>query len=144
MSALKSLVFAPLPKLSGADPVQHRRNKLIERLRQQISLANDPAFALTRQKWVSDGNGGKNLLEQRKRVRPWWRMDGSGNVVLTVRYGARPIEFDKGKAAIAVGKKDKLVSTIETVISAVEAGELDAAIGHMSKTAVQLKSKKAA
>jgi hypothetical protein len=54
--------------------VQHRRNKLIERLRQQIALANDPMFPLTRQKWVSDGNGGKSLQEQRKRVRPWWRV----------------------------------------------------------------------
>jgi hypothetical protein len=63
--------------------------------------------------------------------------------MLTVRYGARPIEFEKGKAAIAVGKKDKLVPTIETVIAAVEAGELDTAIGHMSKTAVQLRNKKA-
>jgi hypothetical protein len=35
----------------------------------------------------------------------------AGNVMLTVRYGARPIEFEKGKAAIAVGKKDKLVPT---------------------------------
>ena len=33
----------------------------------------------------------------------------AGNVVLTVRYSVRPIEFEKGKAAIAVGKRDKLV-----------------------------------
>jgi hypothetical protein len=79
-----------------------------------------------------------------KKVIPWWRTDATGNVVLTVRYGAKPIEFEKGKAAIAVGKKDKLIPTIETVIAAVEAGELDAVLGQMSKTAVQLKSKKAA
>ena len=64
--------------------------------------------------------------------------------MLTVRYGAKPIEFEKGKAAIAVGKKDKLIQTIETVIAAVEGGELDSTLGHMSKTAVQLKGKKAA
>ena len=68
----------------------------------------------------------------------------AGNVVLTVRYGVRPIEFEKGKAAIAVGKRDKLVPTLETVFTAVEAGELDATIGHMSKTAVQLMNRKAA
>jgi hypothetical protein len=61
-------------------------------------------------------------------------------VVLTVRYGAKPIEFEKGKAAIAVGKKDRLVQTIETVVAAVEAGELDAVLAQMSKSAVMTKS----
>ena len=37
--------------------------------------------------------------------------------------------------AIAVGKNDKLIPTIETVIAAVEAGELDAVLAQMSKTA---------
>ena len=78
-----------------------------------------------------------------KKVRPWWRGDAAGNVVLTVRYGAKPIEFEKGKAAIAVGKKDKLIPTIETVIAAVEAGELDAVLGQMAKTAVLTKKKAA-
>ena len=143
-NTLKSLTFAPLPKLSAADPVVQRRNKLITRLQQQIALAQDPSYQLTRQKWVKGENGVKALRELPKKVRPWWRTDGAGNVVLTVRYGAKPIEFEKGKAAIAVGKKDKLIQTIETVIAAVEAGELDSTLGHMSKIAVQLKGKKAA
>jgi len=143
-NTLKSLTFAPLPKLSAADPVVQRRNKLITRLQQQIALAQDPSYQLTRQKWVKGENGVKELRELPKKVRPWWRTDGAGNVVLTVRYGAKPIEFEKGKAAIAVGKKDKLIPTIETVIAAVEAGELDGALGFMSKSAVQLKGKKAA
>ena len=50
-------------------------------------------------------------------------MTVAGAVVLTVRYGAKPIEFERGKTAIAVGKKDKLIPTIKTVIAAVEAGE---------------------
>lgn len=142
MAVLKSLSFAPLPKLSSTDPVVHRRNKLITRLNQQIALAQDPNFAPTRHKWV-DGEHGKELRETKKRVRPWWRVaDASGNVVLSIRYGAKPIEFEKGKAAILVGKKEKLIATIETVIAAVEAGELDAAIGAMAKTAVQIPRKK--
>ena len=65
-------------------------------------------------------------------------------LVLTVRYGAKPIEFAPGKAAIAVGKKEKLISTLETVIAAVEAGELDAVLAMMSKSAVMTKGKRAA
>jgi hypothetical protein len=144
MTQLKSLTFAALPRLSAADPVIHRRNKLIVRLQQQVQLAQDPNFTLTRQKWITDETGVKQLRELRKKVRAWWRIDPTGAVVLTVRYGSKPIEFAPGKAAIAVGKKEKLISTLETVIAAVEAGELDAVLGQMSKTAVMTKGKRAA
>lgn len=144
MTQLKSLTFAPLPKLTAADPIMHRRNKLVLRLQQQIALFNDPNFTLTRSKWVSDEHGVKQLRELRKKVRPWWRTDVTGNVVLKVLYGARAIEFEKGKAAVAVGKKDRLVPTIETLVAAIEAGELDAVLASMSKTAVLGKGKRAA
>ena len=104
----------------------------------------DPNFTLSRQKWIVDENGVKQLRELRKRVRAWWRTDPTGAVVLTVRYGAKPIEFERGKAAIAVGKKEKLIPTIETVIAAVEASELDSVLAQMSKTAVMTKGKRAA
>jgi hypothetical protein len=54
------------------------------------------------------------------RVRAWSRTDATGAVVLTVHYGAKPIEFERGKAAIAVGKKNKLIPMIETIIAAVD------------------------
>ena len=114
------------------------------RLQQQLELVKDPQFTLTRQKWIADENGVKQFRELRKKVRAWWRTDPTGAVVLTVRYGARVIEFAPGKAAIAVGKKDRLVQTIETVIAAVEAGELDAVLATMSKSAVVTKGKRAA
>jgi hypothetical protein len=145
MTQLKSLTFAALPRLSAADPVIHRRNKLIVRLQQQIALAQDPQFTLTRQKWIADEAGVKQLRELKKRVRAWWRTDPTGAVVLIVRYGAKPIEFAPGNAAIAVGKKEKLIPTIETVIAGVEAGELDTVLGQMSKSSSQfVKGKRAA
>ncbi len=144
MTQLKSLTFTPLPRLTANDPVIQRRNKLIVRLQQQINLFNDPNFTLTRQKWIADEQGIKQLHELKKRVRAWWRTDATGAVVFKVLYGSRAIEFAPGKAAIAVGKKEKLIPTIETVIAAVEAGELDAVLGQMSKSAVMTKGKKAA
>jgi hypothetical protein len=144
MTQLKSLTFAALPKLTAADPVVQRRNKLIVRLQQQIALVQDPQFTLTRQKWVTDEAGVKQLKEIRKRVKTWWRTDTAGAVVLTVRYGARHIEFSPGKGAIAVGKKEKLIPTIETIIAGVEAGELDGILATMSKSAVMTKGKRAA
>ena len=143
MNALKGLVFAPLPKTTGSDPTIQRRQKLIERLNYQIQLANDPSFRIPRQKWVS-GENGKELRDMPKKVTPWWRMTSNGEIVLVVRYGAHAIELEKGKAAIAVGPKEKLVPTIEAVIEAVREGSLDAILAQMSKTAVQTKGKKAA
>ena len=143
MTQLKSLTFAPLPRLSAADPVINRRNKLIVRLQQQIALAQDPNFSLTRQKWIADETGVKQLRSLPKKIRPWWRTDATGAVVLTVRYGAKPIEFEKGNAAIAVGKVEKLKPVLETVIAAVRAGELDGVLAQMSKTAVLTKGKRA-
>src|ERR1019366_4504913 len=145
-SLIKSLTLTALPKLSAADPIIQRRNKLIVRLQQQIALVQDPNFTLTRQKWIADEQGVKQLRELRKKVRPWWRTDPTGAVVLTVRYGARVIEFAPGKAAIAVGKKEKLIPTIETVIAAVEAGEFDEMIStQMKKSSAQfVKGKRAA
>jgi hypothetical protein len=144
MTQLKSLTFAALPRLTAADPVVQRRIKLITRLQQQIALVQDPNFTLTRQKWITDESGVKQLRELRKKVRAWWRTDPTGAVVLIVRYGAKPIEFAPNKAAIAVGKKEKLIPTIETVIAAVEAGELDSVLATMSKSAVMTKGKRAA
>jgi hypothetical protein len=44
MTQLKSLTFAPLPRLTAADPVILRRNKLIVRLQEQIALAPCPPY----------------------------------------------------------------------------------------------------
>jgi len=60
---------------------------------------------------------------------------------LTVRYGAKLIEFEKGKAAIAVGDKTNLVTVIDAVIAAVNGGELDAAIAGTQKVGQRPRSK---
>lgn len=144
MTQLKSLTFAPLPKLSTADPILHRRSKMIVRLQQQIALCNDPNFTITRSKWIADEHGVKQLRELRKKVRPWWRTTPSGDIVLKVVYGARAIEFERGKAGVVVGKKEKLIPTLEALIAAVEASELDGILAQMSKAAVLPKGKRAA
>jgi hypothetical protein len=40
-------------------------------------------------------------------------------------YSTKPIEFEKGKAGIAVASKDKLPALIDALIGAAKAGELD-------------------
>ncbi|MEX0451425.1 hypothetical protein V6X62_06320 [Spiribacter sp. 218] len=52
-------------------------------------------------------------------------MQTDGKVLLTVRYGARAIEFQKGKDAIEVENVEALPAMLQTVRHAVADGELD-------------------
>ena len=72
-------------------------------------------------------------MQLQKRVRPWWQQDVLGTVGLTVRYGAKAIEFEKGKTAIVVPSKDQLVATLDAVIEGVKAGELDEHLAQQAK-----------
>ena len=42
-----------------------------------------------------------------------------------IRAGHKPVEFEKGKSAIAVPSLEKLPSVIDTLIDAIRNGELD-------------------
>jgi hypothetical protein len=143
MKMLKTLTFGALTK-AAHDPVLIRRAKLIQRLEQQKALAQDPAHVRTVAKWVRNEQGGKELVQVHKRVRPWWREDVLGAVALTVRYGSKPIEFEKGKSVIVVPSKDQLAATIDTVVAAVRAGELDEHLAAQAKARGVPKSKRVA
>lgn len=102
-----------------------------------------PTHTRLTQRWVKQGDE-RAPVEKRQRVKPWWQTDVSGHLVMTVRFGSRPIEFEKGKAGIAVPSKDKLVPVIETLISAVRNGELDDLLTQASKQRVPQKTRKVA
>jgi hypothetical protein len=63
---------------------------------------------------------------------------------LFVKSGLKPIEFEKGKPAIAVQSLDKLPSVIDTLITAIRNGELDQQFAEASKQSSSRKSKRAA
>jgi hypothetical protein len=81
------------------------------------------------------------MVEKQQRVPLWWRQHPNGSYALFVRSGLKPIEFEKGKAAIAVPSLDKLPSVIDTLITAVRNGELDA---HLAPTKHAASKSKAA
>jgi hypothetical protein len=58
--------------------------------------------------------------------------------------GLKPIEFEKGKPAIAVQSLDKLPSVIDTLITAVRNGELDQQFADARKQMNPRKAKRAA
>ena len=140
MPVLKSLTFTSVPVRSH-DPVAVRRAKLVSRLEEQRLLLQNPSYVRTVQRWAGKGDE-RRQVEKQQRVRPWWRTDSSGNLVMSVFYGAKPIEFEKGKAGIAVASRDKLPALVDALVGAAKAGELDELMARMGKPVGAPKSRK--
>lgn len=126
MNSLKSLTFIPAPPKTPNNPTFFRRERLLQRLQEQLQLAKDASYAPVVKRWKKGDDGVKRPVDHIRRVKPWWRVDEKGFVVLNVRYGFKPLEFEKGKAAIAVGTVEKLEGVLTTLIAATRNGELDA------------------
>jgi len=60
-----------------------------------------------------------------------------------VRLGGKPIGFDKGKSGIAVPSVEKLPGVINTLIAAVQKGELDSVLRQPGKRPPMQKKKAA-
>jgi len=142
MPVLKSLTFTVVPS-RAFDPAATRRAKLVERLEEQKRLLAQPSYVRVVQRWTGKGDA-RRQIEKQQRVKPWWRNDGAGHVIMAVYHGTRPIEFEKGKAGIAVQAKDKLPALIDHLIAAVQAGELDELLARAAKPAGAAKPRRAA
>jgi hypothetical protein len=142
MPILKSLTFTAVPA-RGHDPVANRRAKLAERLEEQKKLLQNPSYVRTVQRWAGKGDE-RRQVEKQQRVRPWWRTDTTGHLVMSVYYGTKPIEFERGKAGIAVASKDKLPALIDALVGAAKAGELDELIERSGKPVGAPKARRAA
>ncbi len=59
------------------------------------------------------------------RFKPWWWTDETGKLLLTLRYGNKPLELEKGKPTIEIAQAENLLTTLNLVKEAAGAGELD-------------------
>lgn len=129
MAIFSTLKLVAAKKPTFVSPVQARRNKLSTRLWEQIELAkaqrNGTVFAPTRTKTIRDEDGNTRTVERSRRIKQWWFVSEAGKVCIAVRYGARVLELAKGKSAIEVATPAELINALETIRSAVDAGELD-------------------
>lgn len=133
MATLASLKLSTAVKPAHMPAIQVRRNKLVKRLWEQTELATaqqaGTQFTPTKFRTVVENDTGlRKQVEIFKRVKQWWFVAESGQLVLNIRYGARVIELAKGKSSIELAGMDDLVPTLELVKRAVEAGELDVQI----------------
>jgi hypothetical protein len=118
--------------------------RMVARLEDQKKLLADPDFVRTVKRWERKESGEKVLVEKPLRSSRWWQPDQNGGYVMTVKIGSKRIEFEKGKAAIAIGSLEKLPAVIDALIKAVRAGELDEQLNQSAKSTRPLPSRKVA
>jgi hypothetical protein len=122
ISNVKLSVYTPNTQSS---PIVRRRDKLAFKVEEQLKLAVDSTYKPTKIVWNTDSDGNQHKVEQPKRIKRWWIEHTDGSVQLTVRYGSKPLEFAKGKNAIALKSKEDVEPTLRKLKLAVLGGEFD-------------------
>lgn len=129
VSLLSSLKVTARPENTSTNPLLKRRERLLTKLGIQnemaLALVNGERYIAYREKWqVNPDTKIREMILIPKNVKPWF-YKRNNQYYLEVRYANKPLELQKGLAAIEVGELDNLVPTIETVIQAIVEGELD-------------------
>jgi hypothetical protein len=139
MSGLSALKLVQAKREKGNSPQHARRQKLSTKLAEQIQLAkaqqSGAEFSPVRVRTVKDeATGQSRRVEVPKKLKPWWWTDEKGKLCITVRYGARTLEIVEGKNAIETDSIADVITSLQVIRSAVDAGELDrrieAVMGH--------------
>ena len=125
MALLKSLKLTPYNPTNRNNSFLKRRRKLIAKIDEQILIATDSNYKPTKIKWVQNEDGTERKLEIPKRIRRWWCEQQGGTILLTIRYGNKVIELEKGKNAIELSSKAELEPTLQSIKQAVDNGEFD-------------------
>lgn len=137
MGVLDKIKLVEMARKAKPTAEGQRRAKLIEQLQEQLKMADamlsGTVYERTKSTWAKDAEGNRVRVQKPVRVRAWWEVAGNA-VQFGLRYGAVPLQLQPGKSAVEVAKLAELPATIKLLITAAEAGEMDAAIaGVMDK-----------
>jgi hypothetical protein len=133
-SILSSLKLVNAKRQNSIDPVVFRRNKLNEKLKVQIAMANalnnGEKFTVKGMRKVrNDISGLNSMVEVNKRVKTWWFTNNdTKKVAIQIFYGNKVIDLAKGKNAVEVANGDELIAVLSKLQEAVLEGLLDAQI----------------
>ena len=138
MAVLSALKLVSATRTQVKDPVVQRRNKLLEKLQEQLMMAESKltgrVYAPTKIRTVVDEVGDRKTIEVPKKVREWFWMGEGGKVNMSIKYGAATLYLNgKNATAIELPSMDELVSVIKSLKVAVLDGEFDKAIGSATK-----------
>ena len=134
MNALTGLKLVASKKNRTLSPVAHRRNKLVNKLHEQIELCEaqkaGEIYAPKRLRTVTNKQTGERVtIEAVKRVKEWFWINDAGKINLAVRYGSKVLTLNsKGANAVELSNGDELIAALHALKTAALAGELDAQI----------------
>ena len=138
MAFLTNLKLVVSKKHQTVAPIVQRRNKLINKLHEQIELCEaqqaGKTYAPTRLKTHTNKQTGERMtVEATKRVKEWFWIGDSGKINLAVKYGAKTLPLNaKGANAIELKDGNELIATLKELKVATANGELDEAITKVS------------
>jgi hypothetical protein len=133
MSTLDGLKLSTAKKPAHIPQVVFRRNKLSNKLWEQIQLAKSQIdgtpFVVKKFRTVKNKETGlRKSVEVPKRIREWWFKNEQGKVCVAIKYGSQLIELAKGKHSVECDSAQGLIRALEQIKGAVEAGMLDTQI----------------
>lgn len=151
MSLLKSLKLSSVRRSAQPiSPTERGRDKLRAYLDEQrqlaTALAQGTTYAPTRTVTTTDEAGNKVKVEKPRSIRRGWFTGGDGKLFFQLRYGGRALELAKGMNAVEVENLAALPEVLDTLDSAVQAGEFDAVVAAAAQSraaTMKAKTKKA-
>jgi hypothetical protein len=132
-SILSSLKLTSAKRQQLSNPIEFRRQKLSNKLKEQVALAismkNGENYVAKRLRTVTDSDGIRQTVEVSKRVKPIW-FTQNNKVFIQVRYGSKvvPLTAKGDKNSVEVSNADELIDVLQKLSLAVEGGELDTQI----------------
>ena len=131
---LSSLKLVTAKRQSVQNPTEFRRQKLSQKLQEQIQMANalknGETYTAKRQRNVRDKDSGlMTTVEVNKKVKQWWFVQNN-KVCVQVRYGNKvvPLSQKGDKNSVEVASSEELITVLTKLNEAVLSGELDSQI----------------
>ena len=136
MASLKTPTFKTIERNRRESEITARRDKLIVKLDEQQTVVEHHVkgeqYTVTLPKWLQNNQGERVLVQKQRIIRPWF-FKRDGGYYLHVKYGTRILSVDGVNNAIFVKAISDLNGVLSKLITATEAGELDAAIAQALK-----------
>ena len=128
-SILSSIKLTTRPENTRSNPLLKSKERLLAKLDIQKAMAQahvaGESYTHYKDTWQKNAETQqREKIRVPKNIKPWF-YKRNNQYFLEVRHGNKALELQKGMNAIDVGNMENLVPTIETVIKAVVAGELD-------------------
>ncbi|WP_108646635.1 hypothetical protein [Polynucleobacter rarus] len=139
MSTLNTLKLVVGKRHLTASPAVHRRNKLVNKLHEQLELCEAKQAGKTYapkqlKTYVNRQTGERMTVETVKRVKEWFWTNEAGKINLAIKYGAKTLMLNKKTRAncIELNSVDELITVLKAIKLDVLNGVLDDAIAEVS------------